>query len=252
MKDKLKDNQPQITTPPKKVELHKFFGPYFGEFILPDDVLEALIKMTDFLLKDSESINWGENLAGAIKEENFIFKEDMINFGVSRILENCVRSYVVNATKLHSLHDESLKYETMINSAWVVSQFENEYNPVHSHTSCDISAVIYLKTPNVKGRRNPHLNKKDNDGDISFIYSAASTRDNDILDRGLLNFAPSPGMLYIFPSYLLHTVYPFIGKEERRSLAFNASYRITKGNEIIYGDKGNSPKYKFLESRDDK
>ena len=47
-------------------------------------MLEALIKMTDFLLKDSESINWGENLAGAIKEETFIFKEDMINFGVSR------------------------------------------------------------------------------------------------------------------------------------------------------------------------
>ena len=41
-----------------------------------------------------------------------------------------------------------------INSAWIVSQYENEYNPMHNHTGCDISAVIYLKTPDVKGRRN--------------------------------------------------------------------------------------------------
>ena len=27
--------------------------------------------------------------------------------------------------------------------------------------------------------------------------------------------------MVMFPSYLLHTVYPFIGKEERRCIAFN-------------------------------
>ena len=30
----------------------------------------------------------------------------------------------------------------------------NEYNPIHNHTGCDVSGVIYLKTPDVKGRRN--------------------------------------------------------------------------------------------------
>ena len=41
-------------------------------------------------------------------------------------------------------------FESMINSAWVVSQYENEYNPMHNHTGCDISAVIYLKVSRCK------------------------------------------------------------------------------------------------------
>ena len=32
--------------------------------------------------------------------------------------------------------------------------------------------------------------------------------------------------MILFPSYLSHHVYPFIGEEERRSIAFNANYRI--------------------------
>ena len=32
--------------------------------------------------------------------------------------------------------------------------------------------------------------------------------------------------MVMFPSYLLHTVYPFIGDGERRCIAFNASYRV--------------------------
>ena len=48
----------------------------------------------------------------------------------------------------------------MINSAWIVSQYENEYNPAHNHTGCDISAVIYLKVPDVKGRRNLRVKKR--------------------------------------------------------------------------------------------
>ena len=33
-------------------------------------------------------------------------------------------------------------------------------------------------------------------------------------------------LMVLFPSYLLHTVYPFVGKEERRCIAFNANYQI--------------------------
>ena len=249
MQDNVSNDIPQINSPIKKAELHKFFGPYFGEFTLPDDVVEALIKMTDSLLEDSESLNFGHSLAGVIKEEIFVYKEDMISFGVNEILEGCFKSYVVNATKMHSFHKDSFKYESMINSAWIVSQFENEYNPVHSHSGCNISAVLYLKTPEVKGRRGVHKNKMDTDSDISFLYNASSSRDMDVLDRGHLNFAPSEGMLYIFPSYLLHTVYPFVGGEERRSLAFNAVYRIKEGNEIIYGLPGPVSSYEYLEGR---
>ena len=43
-----------------------------------------------------------------------------------------------------------------------------------------------------------------------------------------MQITPKPGLMLMFPSYLLHTVYPFIGEGERRSIAFNATYRIVE------------------------
>ena len=121
-------------------------------------------------------------------------------------------------------------FETNINSAWIVSQYANEYNPLHNHTGCEMSGVIYLKTPNVKGRRNieSKKGKQEGDGDINFVYSAASQRNEDVFEKGLVQITPKPGLMLMFPSYLLHTVYPFIGEGERRSIAFNATYRIVE------------------------
>ena len=51
------------------------------------------------------------------------------------------------------MFQETWTYASEVNSAWVVSQYENEYNPIHNHTGCDVSGVIYLKTPDVKGKK---------------------------------------------------------------------------------------------------
>lgn len=241
MNDSSKKDPIQIQTPPLKFELNKFFGPQIAYVSLSKDVVKALVDLTDELLEDHQSTKWGKNLAGIIKEEVFIYKEDMIRFGLSDVLENYVKTYVINASKIHEKHEDDLSYQSMINAAWIVSQYENEYNPVHGHTYCDISAVLYLKTPNVKNRRGLK-DKADTDSHISFIYNASSQRDQDILDRGIVTFDPKVGDLYIFPSYLLHTVYPFIGSEERRSVAFNAIYRISRGSDIIYGNTTNYKK----------
>ena len=112
----------------------------------------------------------------------------------------------------------------------MVSQYQNEYNPLHNHTGCELSGVIYLKTPSVKGRRNldSKKGKAEGDGDINFVYNAASQRNQDVFEKGLVQITPTPGLMLMFPSYLLHTVYPFIGEGERRCIAFNGTYRITE------------------------
>ena len=74
----------------------------------------------------------------------------------------------------------------------------------------------------------------DNDGDISFVHSAMGHRNFDVFEKGIITMTPQVGQMVMFPSYLLHTVYPFIGKEERRCIAFNAVYRITNENKRIY------------------
>ena len=60
-----------------------------------------------------------------------------------------------------------------------------EYNPLHNHNGCDVSGVIYLKTPDTKGRRNieSKKGKDDNDGDITFVHSAMGQRNHDFFGQ---------------------------------------------------------------------
>ena len=240
----------QIKTQPKFFDVQKHFGPLFASVQLADDVTDAMIKMTDKIIKDKKSESHGQSLAGVIDKELRIYKSDMDEFGVDQMLESCLRSYITHCAKVHLMFQETWTYASEVNSAWVVSQYENEYNPIHNHTGCDVSGVIYLKTPDVKGRRNIESKKgrPDNDSDITFVHSALGNRNYDVLEKGIITMTPQPGQMVMFPSYLLHTVYPFIGKEERRCIAFNGTYRITnEKNEFIAGsflDEQNQTFYK--------
>ena len=232
----------QIQTHPTEFKVEKHFGPFFASCILPDDAVSALLKMSDKLLSDKSSESHGQNLAGVIDKEIKVYKSDMEKAGVDQLIESCVKSYVVHCAKHHKFFKETYTFESMINSAWIVSQYENEYNPAHNHTGCDISAVIYLKTPDVKGRRNieSKKGKKDNDGDISFIHNSVGHRNFDIFEKGIMSITPTSGLLVMFPSYLAHLVYPFIGEGERRCLPFNAVYRIVNSDkQFIAGNLSN-------------
>ena len=222
----------QIQTHPTEFKVEKYFGPFFASAMLPDDVVDALLKMTDEILSDKLSESHGGSLAGVIDKEIKVYKSDMEKAGVDQLIESCVRSYVVHCAKNHNFFDESYTFQSEINSAWIVSQYENEYNPIHNHTGCDISAVIYLKVPDVKNRRQLESKKDkfDLDGDIMFVHNAPGNRNFDVFEKGMINVTPKPGQLVMFPSYLMHTVYPFIGEGERRCLPFNATYSIFNGN----------------------
>ena len=229
----------QIQTHPTRFEVSKWFGPQTAQVQLPDDALNAMINMTDNIIKDKKSESHGQNLAGVIDKELKIYKSDMDKAGVDQLLESCVKSYVVHCARQHGMFKEHYVTDSDVNSAWVVSQYANEYNPIHNHTGCEISGVIYLKVPDVKGRRNlqSKKGKMDSDGDISFVYCTASQRNHDIFEKGLVQIPPVPGLLLMFPSYLGHTVYPFVGEGERRCIAFNANYRITDQSDSSLGSQ---------------
>ena len=232
----------QIQTHPTDFKVEKHFGPFFASCMLPQDALDAMLKMSDDLLSNKLSESHGQSLAGVIDKEIKVYKSDMDKAGVDQLLESCVSSYVLHCAKQHGFFEETHIFESAINSAWIVSQYENEYNPAHNHTGCDISAVVYLKTPDVKGRRNieSKKGKKDNDGDISFIHNSVGHRNFDIFEKGIMSITPTAGLLVMFPSYLAHLVYPFIGEGERRCLPFNAVYRIVnKDKAFIAGNLSN-------------
>ena len=238
----------QIQSHPTNFQVEKHFGPFFASCVLPDDAVSAMLKMSDEILSNKLSESHGQSLAGVIDKEVKVYKSDMVKAGVDQLIESCVSSYILHCAKMHGYFKETHTFESMINSAWIVSQYENEYNPLHNHTGCDISAVIYLKVPDVKGRRNleSKKGKDDNDGNIAFIHSAMGNRNYDVFEKGVMNLTPMPGLLVMFPSYLMHTVYPFIGEGERRCLPFNAIYRVTDENKnFIAGNLSGVPNPTF-------
>ena len=188
----------QIQTHPTNFLVEKHFGPFFASCMLPQDATDAMLKMSDEILSDKLSESHGGSLAGVIDKEIKVYKSDMEKAGVDLLIESCVKSYVVHCAKNHGMFQETHIFDTMINSAWIVSQYANEYNPLHNHTGCDISAVIYLKVPDVKGRRNlESKGKHDNDGNIAFVHSSVGNRNFDVFEKGVINMTPVPGTFFL-------------------------------------------------------
>ncbi len=218
----------QFNSEPKSFQVKNYFGPLIAEVILPEKIFISLLTLSDKILSLGNRKSHGETLAGVINLEKKIFKSDFIDFDVYSFLDSCVRSYIIHCARIKGLYDNQSIIDSFINDAWVVSQYENEYNPIHNHRTCEVSSVIYLKTPMVKGRRRIESKKGlyENDGDINFFYSSTAQRDGDIFESGMVSIEPKEGMMLIFPSYLMHSVNPFIGPDERRSIAFNATFKI--------------------------
>ena len=197
------------------------FGPRILSMILPEHIIQRINDLGD---NQQNKINMDGRLAGVIKDEPELTNEEMDSIGIRQIFNDIGKQYVhtILSDKHHFKYDPE-KYKIKINfvSGWIVNQKENEYNPVHQHSNCDISAVLYLKVPEFESRG--YQGKKELDGKIQFIHS---TVDHSKLSAGSFIVTPEVGKLLMFPSSLLHTVYPFKGPGERRSLAFNLSYTL--------------------------
>ena len=105
---------------------------------------------------------------------------------------------------------------------WIVSQQPNEYNPIHVHTECQLSCVLYLKVPKFSPSKKSHRNL--DDGSITFISN--SPKDPEF-GATSLTLRPEVGDIFIFSASQLHSVYPYRcteGDPERRSISFNAIF----------------------------
>lgn len=220
-----------------KVEVFQPWSTFVMKIELPPPILDKMIKITDEIVENRESaISWGHTLAGQIEDEFLIdFKmleqENMMNF----FLDVC-KTYIQHAYCQHSpFNKEEIfkeKWITEITRIWMVSQKDNEYNPVHIHIGCHLSAVMYLKIPEYLPVRKSHeplagfhpYQQHPDDGAITFTNNSST---DNIWGNNALQISPLVGELYIFPSTQTHQVYPFRtadGKGERRSVSFNAIF----------------------------
>ena len=189
------------------------------------------------LSDETKSREWdfSENLVGKVRKEVQIpivdkaekkycldyMKESCLLFLQEMLKKN--RTYEWN--KLTGVGTSQNLYPSLENihlaNSWIVSQYKGEYNPWHKHSG-NFSAVMYLKIPE---GMNDFMEKEYEDhypssGLIQFMYGESQDFRSDTL-----TCLPEVGKMYLFPSWLKHSVYPFYCEGERRSLSFNAFFR---------------------------
>ena len=192
----------------------KPFGPSIGKGKISKKFFDILNKEINnkVLTKNND---YSSKLASQIKKEIKISK----NF-LKQNLEKEIKKYIKNFLKNERI--KKVKNIKILN-LWVVSQFKDEYNPIHYHDG-DLSGVGYLKVP--KGMtKNKFLKNKKNktNGTIDFINGQRG-----FLSKSIFNIVPKERDLLIFPNYLMHTAYPFNINAERRSFSFNAKIFFKK------------------------
>ena len=196
---------------------------------LPPDVLQTMIEISDQIIADKDNISHGEYLAGQIENELRVEHNLLEQAGVMGFFMGAVRQFVIQCKcqMMPGFEQAIQKEEWLIQmlTMWIVSQQSNEYNPMHIHTQCQISSVMYLKVPKMLPSRKEH--RQDDDGSILFVSNAS--RDVDFSVPNIV-IHPAAGDFFIFGAQQQHAVYPFRCAEgqkdvERRSISFNAIFQ---------------------------
>ena len=203
-----------------KLNIIKPFGPAIAKVKMPKKIINALNDHVDKIVNNEElskKFDNGKYLAGNVKQELTLSKEISEESGWSSFLANSTRAWIKFCL------GKNIK-EFQIYSSWIVRQFSNEYNPVHWHSG-HISGAGFLKVPSTFGETF-QKDKKNYNGKLVLIHGSRS-----FLCNSKYEILPEVGDFYIFPHYLMHTVYPFKDtNDERRSISFNAKV----DDEIFY------------------
>ncbi len=192
----------------------KPFGPSIGKTKISKKFLDILNKEIDNKVLTKKN-DYSSKLASQIKKEIKI-SNNFLKKNLEREIKKNIKNFLKNE-KIKKVKD------IKILNLWVVSQFKDEYNPIHYHDG-DLSGVGYLKVPKNMTKNKFLKNKKDKTKvTIDFINGQRG-----FLSKSIYNVFPKEIYLIIFPNYLMHTAYPFNINSERRSFSFNAKVILNR------------------------
>ena len=194
----------------------KLFGPSILKVKIPEKIVKDINNHIDKIIldkKESENLDYGQNLAGDVTQEFLLDPQFIKQVGWLDFLGKCTFAWIKK-----ELSREIKKFNVL--SSWVVRQYQNEYNPVHWHSG-HISGAGFLKVPKTFGsfsQKEKKGGKEYTGGNLNLIHGSKM-----FLSESVISIKPEVGDFYFFPNYLMHTVYPFKEtNEERRSISFNA------------------------------
>lgn len=127
----------------------------------------------------------------------------------------------VQAFLNHFRSAEKKKQDTFRLEGWINVNRVGDFNVLHCHPGCFVSATYYVKVPsNMKGGE---IFFRDPRGPAVAMYETPGIELPWVGTGSGIPFMPATGHLIIFPSWLEHRVERFEGEGERISIAFNAT-----------------------------
>jgi hypothetical protein len=181
------------------IEILRPFGPSIVKVQLPLEIINQMNDYTDTIVKDqnkSTELDHGKKLVGNVQQEIVLEVEFMKKIKWAEFLASVVQIWVAKEL------GKKMSQFNIINS-WIVRQFKHEYNPVHWHDG-HISGVGYLKVPKNLGFTVQKEKKVQHNGKLVLIDGSKK-----FLCNPTYVITPKVGEFYLFPSYMMHTVYPF-------------------------------------------
>lgn len=188
------------------------WGPFLWESEVDQDFCNELLERAK-----KTNIKHNASLVGHIDEEYKYLEEDTL--WCAKKLEPYVECYLKQGDAWYkNLIGECVKNKNMVNlnllAVWINYMKKGEFNPLHYHDG-HITFVIYLQVPESL-KKESYLGSGAKPGSIIFNYGEPIH--NFIIDHA---FTPEERKIFIFPSQLRHTVYPFRSDETRISVSGN-------------------------------
>lgn len=209
----------------KQIKFHSFKSPKFGEIQFSKNDLTPLIKEVKELKKNKKGYEKAnKELVGQIEDEYILTKS-------FPFMENLISPYVA---KYIEENDLMQRYSVLnkdcpvkLNRLWVNLQKKYEFNPPHYHRGL-VTFVIWLKIPyKLEEELKVHPGKNASEsfaGAFSFYAPDVLGRIN--IDTFLLDKSWEYKCV-IFPSSLIHQVFPFYSSDKTRiSVSGNFCFHI--------------------------
>lgn len=206
----------------EQTKYEKLFSTPMVRFHIPDhDLLDGELLAEGARLREaSEGVN-KSNRGGWHSEGNLFDSEAPC---IQTLRRAAVEAIYDATRKIAAKTDpETLRLKLF---GWMNANPPGGFNAPHTHPGAHWSGVYYVSQPAVE---------TGNSGMIEFLDPRTDLPNWRILGanafRSKKKLRPSAGEMILFPSYLVHWVYPNDSGEERVSIAFNATFRRPKSKD---------------------
>lgn len=208
----------------KSLDMHieYLFPTPIGIIEVPNTFFKVTKYLEEFPHKDEEGENSNVLIYGSRSKNSYILNspqfENFKNFIISNI--NYFGQNILNI----------VYPQYSITQSWVSYKHPNEKHIEHTHPNSLISGVFYWE---LKDDSLPKINF--HKSEISNTFSLVPKRVNGELPNPILGdtitYPIKPGMIFLFPSYLAHSVSINKTNQIRKSLAFNSVPKNGIGDE---------------------